>query len=190
LQNPAWSCGENSSKISAGLKRAFTALCFVLLLASCSRNRDADRAVPPPTRAEIWAAIQAPAARYRIDPAFIYALVAAESNFDPRAASGDARGLLQLKPAAWRAVSREPYDSAVWDWRVNLVTGIDYLAYSRSYLHKKTNFSYPLLLAAFHYGLDYVEERGFDLSRVPIPDNAIYRQLWAGNLAPVPVPVP
>ena len=168
---------------------AFTLICLSLSLLSCSRTREAGGAdIPPPTRAEIWAAIQAPAARYRIDPAFIYALVAAESNFNPRAANGDARGLLQLKPSAWRAVSREPYDSAVWDWRTNLATGIDYLAYSRSYLHKKTNFSYPLLLAAFHYGLDYVEERGFDPSRVPIPDTAIYRQLWAGNLAPVPAP--
>ncbi len=169
--------------------RAFTFLGFGLLLSACSCTRDAERAsLPPPTRAEIWAAIQQPAARYRIDPAFIYALVAAESNFDPHAANGEARGLLQLKPAAWHAVSRDPYEPAVWDWRANLAAGIDYLAYSRSYLHRKTTFSYPLLLAAFHYGLDYVEERGFDVKRVPVPDNAIYCQLWAGNLAPVSPP--
>ncbi|HVS52225.1 MAG TPA: lytic transglycosylase domain-containing protein [Opitutaceae bacterium] len=157
------------------------------MLTACSR-RDTGALAPPPTRAEIWAAIQPPAKRYDLDPAFIYALVAAESNFDPRARNGVACGLLQLKPGAWRAVSTAPFEPAVWDWRMNLAAGIDYLAYSRSYLHKKTAFSYPKLLAAFHYGLDYVEERHFDASRVPIPDNAIYRELWRGNLAPVAPP--
>jgi soluble lytic murein transglycosylase-like protein len=128
------------------------------------------------------------AARYRLAPEFIYALVAAESNFDPAARSGSARGLMQLTPGAWRAVSQRPYEPGVWNWRENLEVGIDYLAYSRAYLHRKTTFSYPLLLAAFHYGLDYVEERNFDVRRVPIPDNATYRELWAGNLTPVNPP--
>jgi soluble lytic murein transglycosylase-like protein len=161
--------------------------CAALVLASCGR-RESLVDSPPPTRAEIWAAIQPAAKRYDIDPAFIYALVAAESNFDPRARNGNARGLLQLKPVAWRLVSREPYEPTVWSWRANLEAGIDYLAYSRSYVHKKTSFSYPKLLSAFHYGLDYLEERRFDVDRVPIPDNQIYRELWRGNLTPVPPP--
>jgi soluble lytic murein transglycosylase-like protein len=148
----------------------------------CSRER------APPTKAEIWAAIQPAAQRYGIEPAFIYALVAAESNFDPRAHNGNARGLLQMKPRAWQTVSTAPYEPTVWDWRANLETGIDYLAYSRSYLHKHSSFSYPRLLAAFHYGLDYLEEREFDPDRVPIPENEIYRQLWRGNLKPVAPP--
>lgn len=160
----------------------------LFLLAACARREAAPS--PPPTRAEIWAAIQPPAARYRIDPAFIYALVAAESNFDPGARNGDARGLLQLKPRAWAAVSREPYEPAVWDWRANLAAGIDYLAFCRSYLHRQPDveFSYPLLLAAFHYGLDYVRERRFDVRRLECPDNAIYRELWQGQLTPVAPP--
>lgn len=159
------------------------------MIAGCSRRSSPDLpAGPPPTRAEIWAAVQPLAERYRMEPAFIYALVAAESNFDPRARHGDARGLLQLKPRAWRAVSKRPYEPAVWDWRASLEVGVDYLAYSRNYLHRKTTFSYPLLLAAFHYGLDYVEERGFDAGRVPVPDSPIYRELWRGNLAPVAPP--
>ena len=85
-------------------------------------------------------------------------------------------------------VSTVPYEPAVWNWRTNLEVGIDYLAYSRSYLHRKTAFSYPLLLAAFHYGLDYVEDRNFNIDRIAVPANAIYRRLWAGDLAPVPVP--
>ena len=137
---------------------------------------------------QIVTAIQPLAERYRMEPALVYALVAAESNFNPRARHGEARGLLQLKPGAWRAVSKQPYEPAVWDWRVSLEVGADYLAYSRSYLHKKTTFSYPLLLAVFHYGLDYVEERRFDVNRVPVPDHPIYRELWRGNLAPVAPP--
>lgn len=143
---------------------------------------------PALTKADIWAAIQPQARRYEIDAAFIYALVAAESNFQPDARHGDARGLLQLKPAAWRTVSATPYEPGVWDWRANLEAGIDYLAYSRSYLHRKTTFSYPKLLAAFHYGLDYVEARNFDPARVAIPDNEIYRELWRGNLRPLAPP--
>ena len=88
-------------------------------------------------------------------------------------------------------VSRASYEPKVWDWRANLEAGIDYLAYSRAYLHRQRGvvFSYPLLLAAFHYGIDYVEAQGFDASHMPVPDNAIYRELWRGNLAPVPAPI-
>ena len=169
---------------------------LLCVAAACARQappREADAEPPvslPPSRAEIWAAIQPLAARYRMEPAFIYALVAAESNFNPRARNGDARGLLQIKPLAWRTVSAAPYEPTVWDWRANLAAGIDYLAFSRSYLHKQrgVTFSYPLLLASFHYGLDYMEDRRFDVRRVPVPDNVIYRELWRGNLAPVPVP--
>lgn len=168
-------------------KRAPTfLLSLVCLLFGCAPR---EMPVPAaPTQAEIWAAIQPQAARYKIDPAFIYALVAAESNFDPLAHNGEARGLMQIKPAAWLAVSNEPYEPAVWHWRSNLEVGIDYLAYSRSYLHRKTTFTYPKLLAAFHYGLSYLEEREFDIRDVPVPDNAIYRELWRGNLAPVAPP--
>jgi soluble lytic murein transglycosylase-like protein len=158
-------------------------MALAALAGGCAR-----KSPPPPTRAEVWAAIQPPAQRYRIDPAFIYALVAAESNFDPSARNGNARGLLQLKPGAWAAVSADAYDPNVWDWRKNLEVGIDYLAYSRSYLHRKSTFTHPRLLAAFHYGLDYLEEQKFDTARVPVPDNDLYRQLWAGNLHPLPPP--
>ena len=169
--------------------RAIGVILIVLALTACRRDGPSTVAAsPPPTRAEIWQAIQPLAERYRLSPAFIYALVAAESNFDSQAHNDAARGLLQIKPAAWRAVSASPYEPTVWNWRTNLEVGVDYLAYSRAYLHKKTTFSYPLLLAAFHYGLDYVEERNFRLQGIPIPDSPIYRELWSGNLAPVPPP--
>jgi soluble lytic murein transglycosylase-like protein len=145
--------------------------------------------VDTPTRVEIWAAIQPLAERYRIEPTFIYALAAAESNFDPKARNGEARGLLQIKPAAWAMVAAAPYEPTVWDWRANLETGIEYLAYARSNLHRQKKFSYPRLLAAFHYGPEYLEARDFDLERIEVPANEIYRQLWRGNLSPVPPPI-
>ncbi len=162
-----------------------------LLLAGCSCSRRGDRAAvepDPATHEKVWKAIQPLAERYRLDPAFIYARVAAESNFDPRARNGEARGLLQLKPAAWRTVSGEPYEPTVWEWRRNLEFGVDYLAWCRNTLHQRQKFSYPLLLGAFHHGMDYVQERDFDLRRLDPPDNAIYRELWNGNLSPVPPP--
>ena len=172
--------------------RSVPLLALVALFVACSRDAaprpDVSALSSAPTRLEIWTAIQPQAERYRMDPSFIFALVAAESNFDPRAKNGSARGLLQIKPLAWRTVAKKPYDPHVWDWRVNLETGIDYLAYTRAYLHAKKVFSYPLLLAGFHYGLDYVEERDFELGRIPIPDNKIYRELWKGNLTPVAPP--
>ena len=160
------------------------AVLFGMLLA-CTRQPSTSST---PTRAEIWETIQERAERYRIDPRFVYALVAAESNFDPRAHNGEARGLLQLKPAAWSAVSNKPYDPHVWEWRMNLEVGIDYLAYSRSFVHRHTEFTYPKLLAAFHYGTAYLAERQFDPRRVPVPDNAIFRELWRGNLTPIAPP--
>jgi len=166
------------------------AIGFILIVAcvtACGRRVAVDPVVRP-TRAEVWAAIQPIAARYQLAPEFIYAVVAAESGFDPAAHHGDARGLMQLKPATWRTVSSLPYEPNVWDWRESLRVGVDCLASERARLHRKGAFSYPLLLAAFHYGPDYVEARDFDVRRIPAPAGPIYRELWSGNLAPVPPP--
>jgi soluble lytic murein transglycosylase-like protein len=168
------------------MNRLAVFLFVTCLVGGCARKEAT--APDPATREAVWAAIQPLAGRYRLDPAFIYALVAAESNFNPAARNGEARGLLQLKPGAWRTVSREPYEPAVWAWRQNLAAGVDYLAWCRSDLHRRHKFSYPLLLASFHYGMDYVEAREFDLRRLDPPDSAIYRELWHGNLTPVPPP--
>ncbi|HKB89481.1 MAG TPA: transglycosylase SLT domain-containing protein [Opitutaceae bacterium] len=155
--------------------------------AACSRPKQtATERIP---RSEVWLALQTPTEHYRMDPAFAYALIAAESNFDARALNERASGLFQIKPEAWKTVSTLSYDENVFDWRTNLQVGVDYLAWCRHTLHQKNVFSYPLLLASFHYGLDYVEARGFKMSNIPIPDNEIYRQLFAGNLTPVPSPV-
>jgi soluble lytic murein transglycosylase-like protein len=166
--------------------RWFLIFATVAIVAGCNRSRPATR--EQVSHEQVWQAIQPLATRYRMDPKFIYALVAAESNFDPNAQNGDARGLLQLKEGAWRTVNTDPYEPDVWEWRRNLASGVDYLAWCRSYLHQKQKFSYPLLLASFHYGIDYVQERDFALSRLEPPDNAIYRELWLGNLSPISPP--
>jgi soluble lytic murein transglycosylase-like protein len=139
-------------------------------------------------RRQIWEAIQPMAAMRGIDPLFVYAIVALESNFDPHARRGEARGLMQIKPQAWRAVSDIPYDTGVWDWRTNLAVGIDRLASTKRALAAKGVFSYPLLFAAYHHGMDYVAARGFDMSRIPRPRGPISRRLWSGEIHPVNPP--
>ena len=161
------------------MKRACLAVLALIVAAGCVARR------APVDCREVWRAIQAPAARYRLDPVLIYALVAAESDFDARARHGEARGLLQIKPAAWATVSTRPYQPTVWDWQANLETGVDYLAWCRHALHARGHDSDRLLLAAFHYGFDYVADRDFDERRIPLPAHPLYRQLWQGNLRPL-----
>lgn len=157
----------------------------LLLAVGCGRKNTAP---DPATREAVWAALRPQALRHHLAPTFIYALVAAESNFDPQARNGEARGLMQLKPDAWSVVSREPYEPTVWVWRRNLEAGIDYLAWCRSELPPRQRFSYPLLLAVYLHGRDYVAAHDFDLSKMEPPDSALGRELWRGNLAPLPPP--
>lgn len=182
---------HGSPHVSVSDMRVAAAVLF-LALGACSREPGPQIPTalkgPPPTREEIWAAILPRAERYRLEPAFVYALVAAESNFDPLARNGSARGLMQIKPAAWRTVSTLSYDPNVWDWRANLAVGIDYLAHCRNVLHRRRKFSYPLMLASFHYGLQHVHARGYNLRRIAVPKNELYRQLWAGDLSPLEPP--
>jgi soluble lytic murein transglycosylase-like protein len=124
----------------------------------------------------------------RIDPLFAYAMVKLESNFDPRARTGEARGLMQIKPGEWRAVSDMPYETASWDWRSNLAVGMDSLASIKRVLEAKGVFSYPMLWASYHYGLDYTEAHGFDMSRVRRPSDPVSYKLWAGDIHPVAPP--
>ena len=166
-------------------------LAVLLVLAGCAPRADrapADFANAAAARRQVWEALQPLAARRGLDPAFLYALVAAESGFDPRARRGEARGLLQIKPGAWQAVSRLPYEGGVWDWRSNLAVGADGLAATKAYLEARGVFSYPLLWAAHHYGLAYVEARGFDMGRVERPANRTAARLWAGDIHPLEPP--
>jgi hypothetical protein len=124
----------------------------------------------------------------KIDPQFAYALVKLESDFNPRAKRGENRGLLQIKPLAWRALSSLPYETAVWDWRTNLAVGLDGMVRIKQALTARGVFSYPLLWASYHYGYDYVAARGFDMSRIPRPSDSIAYKMWSGEIHPLAPP--
>jgi hypothetical protein len=161
------------------------------VLAGCSPRAGTAQAEAPGTlesRRAIWEAIQPLASARGIDPGFVYAIVKLESNFEPRARRGEARGLMQIKPRAWRAVSGIPYDPGVWDWRANLAVGIDSLAAIKRSLEEKHAFSYPLLWASYHYGEDFVQARGFDMSRIPRPSDPVSFRLFSGDIHPVSPP--
>ena len=162
-----------------------------LILAGCAPRAGNAPAELPSTleaRRAIWASIQPMASIRRLDPQFVYAIVRLESNFDPHAKNGEARGLMQIKPSAWRAVSRLPYETVVWDWRSNLAVGMDELAAMKKALTAKGSFSYPMLWASYHYGLEYTESHGFDMSRIPRPSDPISSRIWAGDFHPVKPP--
>jgi hypothetical protein len=111
-----------------------------------------------------------------------------ESNFDAHAKRGEAKGLMQIKPKAWRAVTTLPYESMVWDWRTNLAVGIEDLASIKGALVARGAFSYAMLWASYHYGLDFMAAHGFDMSRIPRPSDPISYKLWSGNVHPVDPP--
>jgi soluble lytic murein transglycosylase-like protein len=139
-------------------------------------------------RRAVWQAIQPLAIERKIDPQFVYAIVRQESDFNPRAKHGENRGLLQIKPREWRAISRLPYETAVWDWRLNLTVGLEIMARMKQALAAKGVFSYPLLWASYHYGYDYVAARGFDIGRIPRPSDLTSYKLWSGEIHPVAPP--
>jgi hypothetical protein len=125
------------------------------------------------------------ASKRGLDPYFVYALVGAESNFDPRACRGQACGLLQIKPDQWRLGSPAPFNPAVWDWRGNLAVGLDRLASEKAMLEGKGLFSPGRLWAVYHFGLAYVAGRDFEMERIPRPDDLIGRALWFGETRPL-----
>jgi hypothetical protein len=167
------------------------ALALTLAFGGCSpRDGDAPAELPNSlaARREIWAAIQPLAKLRRIDPGFIYAIIRVESNFDPRASRGEAKGLMQIKPKAWRTVTNLPYESMVWHWRTNLAVGIESLASIKASLSEKGVFSYPLLWASYHYGLDFTSAHGFDMGRIPRPSDPVSDKLWTGEVHPLNPP--
>jgi hypothetical protein len=178
------------------MRRSFFARCerapiaVLAVLAGCLPRGDAlGRAGPElERRREIWALIEPRAKAHGLDPLFVYALVGEESNFDPGARKGEARGLLQLKPQAWRSVSMVPYEPAVWDEQTNLEVAIDRLTGLKADLEARGVFSYGLLWAAHHYGLEYVAAHGFKIERLPRPSEPIARAFWEGRIHPLDPP--
>jgi soluble lytic murein transglycosylase-like protein len=112
----------------------------------------AQPAVKPPYRELVEAA----AARYKVDADLITSVIAAESNFDPKAVSPkNARGLMQLLPET--AATLGVMD--IFDPQENIDAGTHYL---RDLL-QQYNGDLILALAAYNAGPDRVQKYG----RVP-----------------------
>lgn len=110
----------------------------------------------PPVEAPIKEIVRAAAARYSVDADLISSVIAAESNFDPKAVSKrNARGLMQLLPetAARFGVQN------IFDPKENIDAGTHYL---RDLLQRYNN-NLVLALAAYNAGPERVQQFG----RVP-----------------------
>lgn len=100
--------------------------------------------------------VKAAAARYAVDEELINSVIAAESNFDPKAISRkNARGLMQLLPETAARYGVQD----IFDPKENIDAGTHYL----SELLKQYNNDLALALAAYNAG----PERVTQLGRVP-----------------------
>jgi hypothetical protein len=115
-------------------------------------------------------------------------MVKLESNFDPHARKGEAKGLMQIKPRSWRAATRLPYESMVWNWRTNLAVGVENLASIKKALTDKEVFSYPMLWASYQYGLEFTAAHGFNMDLVPRPSDPVSCKIWSGVIHPLSPP--
>lgn len=99
------------------------------------------------------------AARYRIDPLFLHAMVAQESSSQPRARSHKgALGLMQIMPATGAMLGVAP--ASLFDPATNLDAGARYL----KKLQKRFGTDFALILSAYNAGEGAVERYG---NRIP-----------------------
>ena len=107
----------------------------------------------PPSAAPLQAMIHAAAAKYRVEPALVHAVIQVESNFNPRAMSPrGAQGLMQLMPAtAQRFGVADGFDA-----RQNIEGGVRYLAELLALFKSDLR----LALAAYNAGENAVMQYG------------------------------
>jgi hypothetical protein len=100
---------------------------------------------PVPTLAEIMEQIDAVATRHHVSPRLVAAIIAVESEFNPRAVSRrGAQGLMQLMPAT--AAHLDVQDS--FDTRENIEGGVRHLRVLMDRYHNDL----PVVLAAYNAG--------------------------------------
>jgi transglycosylase-like protein with SLT domain len=115
------------------------------LAAEEAEAEDARDNASTPTIAEIMAQIDEVATRHRVPPRLVAAVIAVESEFNPRAVSRrGAQGLMQLMPAT--ASSLDVQDS--FDTRENIEGGVRHL---RVLMDRYRN-DLPVVLAAYNAG--------------------------------------
>jgi hypothetical protein len=106
---------------------------------------DEEDTKPVPTLAEIMEQIDAVAARHHVSPRLVAAIIAVESEFNPRAVSRrGAQGLMQLMPAT--AAHLDVQDS--FDTRENIEGGVKHLRVLMDRYHNDL----PVVLAAYNAG--------------------------------------
>jgi soluble lytic murein transglycosylase-like protein len=117
-----------------------------------------------PGKAPFRELVDLAAARYSVDPELVYSVIAAESNFNPKAISRrNARGLMQLMP---QTASRLGVKN-IFDPKENIDAGTRYL---RDLLARYNN-DLVLALAAYNAGPERVTQYG---SRVPYRETEAY----------------
>lgn len=110
-----------------------------------AEESEVEESAATPTLAEIMAQIDEVATRHRVPPRLVAAVIAVESEFNPRAVSRrGAQGLMQLMPAT--ASSLDVQDS--FDTRENIEGGVRHL---RVLMDRYRN-DLPVVLAAYNAG--------------------------------------
>ncbi len=163
---------------------AAVVLAVPLLFAGFCRPWGQNR-VPP---LEVWRQAQSLGQKHNIEPWFIYAIAFAESSFDAHANNGSARGMMQLTPPAWDTVTNRPFHNA-WLWEVNMHAGVRYLVHLRESLSAAGAYNYANLAAAYRYGPNALARSGYDLRKLPQPQNKVYQAIFEGRI-PSQLPSP
>jgi hypothetical protein len=133
---------EFSSKPVSG---GTVALHFVRQCYACNLPRSVSFQSLPLDTQSYMQAIATEAGKYALDPAWVRAIVHAESNFNPSAVSPKgAQGLMQLMPATARRFGV----SAPFEPAQNIAGGVQYLAW----LLKRFNGDHRLATAAYNAG--------------------------------------
>ena len=136
---------------------------------------------------EVWTVVRRVAVVRGLEPAFVYAIIEAESSLNPDATTSSSRGLMQVSHGVWGLMTKKPFEDA-YSWQTNIEIGTRYLDYCKRFLEDHRVFSYPRLAACYHMGPGALQACHWDVRCLPVPENLIYRALYSGNEKAVAVP--